>query len=111
MKFLNVQTIPQLIGQCLPLYISQIGLRSLICVTPSSTALIAKSISSSVVNLPKLKRNEECAKSSPKPNATRTYDGSNDADVHADPEETAISLIESHHQPSPSTCLNEILVT
>ena len=35
---------------------------------------------------------EECAKSSPTPNARRTYEGSRLAEVQADPEETARSL-------------------
>ena len=58
------------------------------CVTPSDTCLIAKSISSSVVKRPRLNLIDECAKSSPYPNAINTYDGSSDAEVQADPEDT-----------------------
>jgi hypothetical protein len=55
------------------------------------TVLTTKSISSSVVNLPIPNLIDECAMSSSAPSARRTYEGSNEADVHADPEESATS--------------------
>jgi len=53
-------------------------------------------ISSSLVNLPKENLIELCANSSFLPNALRTYEGSRLADVHADPEDTAI--LKPHNQ-------------
>ena len=53
---------------------------------------------------------EECARSSESPRLFNTYDGSNDADVQADPEETARSFM-AIISPSPSTYLNEIFAT
>src|SRR6266567_3207020 len=60
------------------------------------------STSSSVVQRPSPNRIDECARSSPAPSAFNTYDGSRLADVHADPDETATSLI-TISSDSPST--------
>ena len=50
-----------------------------------------------------------CAISSFTPNALNTYDGSNDEDVHAEPDDTAILLIAIIND-SPSTNANEIFI-
>src|SRR5436190_13441962 len=62
----------------------------------------AKSISSSVVKRPTVKRIELCASSSLRPSARSTYEGSSEAEVHADPDETASSFIPMMSD-SPST--------
>ena len=51
-----------------------------------------------------VKRIELCASSSLRPSARSTYDGSSEADVHADPDDTAMSLI-AMMSDSPSTKL------
>jgi hypothetical protein len=55
-----------------------------------------------VVNLPIPILNDECAFSSFTPNARSTYEGSKDAEVQAEPEDTAISFI-AIISDSPST--------
>ena len=64
----------------------------------------AKSISSTVVKRPTVKRIELCASSSLRPRARSTYEGSRLAEVQADPEETAMSLM-AMMSDSPSTKL------
>ena len=54
---------------------------------------MVKSTSSSVVKRPKVKRIELCASSSLRPKARKTYEGSKLADVQAEPDDTAMSLI------------------
>src|SRR2546430_13594817 len=51
---------------------------------------------------------EEWARSDPTPSARRTYDGSNVAEVQADPEDSAISFTPIS-KDSPSTYANEML--
>ena len=70
--------------------------------TVATSFSTTKSTSASVVNLPKPNRKEEWAMSSAAPSALRTYDGSNDADVQALPEERAISF-KAMRRLSPST--------
>ena len=70
--------------------------------TVSTIRAATKSTSSSVLDRPNPKRIEDCAISSPTPMARRTYDGSTWADVHADPEDSATSLVPIRI-PSPST--------
>lgn len=54
------------------------------------------------------KRIDEWAMSSSAPSARRTYDGSREADVHADPEDRAMSFI-AIRKDSPSMKENERL--
>ena len=70
--------------------------------TVATSFSTTKSTSASVVNRPKPNRKEEWAMSSAAPRALRTYDGSNDADVQALPEERAISF-KAMRRLSPST--------
>jgi len=60
-------------------------------------------------DLPIPKRIEDCAISSSAPRALKTYDGSKEADVHADPEESAISF-RAINSDSPSTYENDKLM-
>lgn len=59
--------------------------------TVSVTSQIQVRMSSSVVNLPKLKRTEACASASDSPMAFNTWDGSRVPLTHAEPEDNAIS--------------------
>src|SRR4051812_6637899 len=87
--------------------ISQSGESSRKRFTFSTTRFATKSTSSSVLNRPRPKRIDECARSSPRPNARNTYDGSNEADVHALPLLTATTLFKAIKQLSPSTYAND----
>jgi hypothetical protein len=62
----------------------------------------AKNVGTGMVGAPACGDVKECANSSLKPSARNTYDGSRLAEVHAEPEETAISLI-AIISDSPST--------
>ena len=64
----------------------------------------AKSMSASVVKRPRVKRIELCASSSLRPRARSTYEGSRLAEVHAEPDDTASSLMPMISD-SPSTKL------
>ena len=59
--------------------------------TTSIVRVPTYSTSSSVLNRWRLKRIDECASSALAPSAAMTYDGSSVADVHADPELSAVS--------------------
>lgn len=88
--------------------ISQRGDMSLSFCTCWLTLFTTKSTSASVVNRPIPNRMELCAISSSAPSARKTYEGSRDADVHAEPEERAISF-NAMSKDSPSTYANERL--
>lgn len=81
---------------------------SLSRVTAPTILEMTKSISCSVVKRPIPKRKLEWAMSSLAPSARRTYDGSSEADVQAEPDERAMSL-RSMMSDSPSTKANERL--
>lgn len=72
------------------------------------TFCTTKSISSSVVKRPIPNRMELWAISSSAPKARNTYEGSREADVHADPEERAMSF-NAINRDSPSTYAKERL--
>ena len=61
------------------------------------------STSSSVLNRCRLKRIEECASSALAPRAAITYEGSSVADVQAEPDDRAVSLLRPIRTDSPST--------
>lgn len=86
--------------------ISQSGDISLNLSTCFTTLSTTRSISRSVVNRPIPNLMLECAISSSAPNARRTYEGSNEAEVHAEPDESAISL-RAINSDSPSMYANE----
>lgn len=56
-----------------------------------TTLVVTRSISSAVVNRPRPKRTELCDSSSVTLRARKTYEGSRVAEVHAEPDETAIA--------------------
>jgi hypothetical protein len=62
-----------------------------------------------VVNRCKLNRIDECASSALAPRAPMTYDGSRVDDVHAEPDDRAVSLFSPMRTDSPSTYANEML--
>src|SRR5262249_780678 len=70
--------------------------------TVFSTASIVKSTSSAVLPRPRPKRIDAWARSSGTPSAFKTCEGRSDADVQAEPEETATSRIPIRSS-SPST--------
>src|SRR5213078_5355324 len=57
----------------------------------------------------RLKRIDECASSADAPSAAITYEGSSVEEVHADPDESAVSLLRPINTDSPSTYANEML--
>src|SRR2546421_9806354 len=57
----------------------------------------------------RLKRIEECASSAEAPSAAMTYEGSSVDEVHADPDDSAVSLLRPISTDSPSTYANEML--
>ena len=69
---------------------------------PSSACPPRSRLLPSVVQRPRPKRIDECARSSPAPSAFSTYDGSRLADVQAEPDDTATSLMPISSD-SPST--------
>src|SRR5690606_8902587 len=73
------------------LYICQIGEASRICVTARFICCIARSISSFVVYLLKLKRLLQTPSSSSIPIALSTGDGSREPETQAEPDDRAIS--------------------
>jgi len=76
-------------------------------VTDEITFFIVASISASVVNRPMPKRREVCARPSSTPMARRTYEGSKDALVQAEPLDTAVLLANDMRRLSPSTQAND----
>src|SRR5262245_2796937 len=76
--------------------------------TTSTTFGPTKPTSSSELNRWSAKRIDECASSVSTPRAEITYDGSSVAEVHADPEESATSLLSPIRTDSPSTYANEM---
>jgi len=75
------------------------------------TSSIAILISCKEVNLPKLKRMDECALASERPMAFNTCEGSTVADEHAAPEETDTCLESILINLSPPCMLKQILAT
>src|SRR5260363_145059 len=63
------------------------------CISHNGDKSRSLAISCSVVKRPIEKRIELCASSSFRPSARNTYEGSSEAEVQAEPEDTATSLI------------------
>src|SRR5207302_11148865 len=77
--------------------------------TTSIVRLATHSTSSSVLNRWRLNRIDEWASSALAPSAAITYDGSRVDDVHAEPDDSAVSLLSPIRTDSPSTYANEMV--
>src|SRR5690625_1931130 len=93
------------------LYISHTGFCCRNKLIFSSKISHTLSISSSVVDLPRLNLIEDLASASERPIASSTCDGSGSADVHPDSDETEITSFTCPISCSPSTSLKQRLAT